>query len=99
MTTAQTVNNAVRETDVFARWGGEEFVVLFQHTNIEIAKEVSISLKDKIQSNEHPTAGKITASFGLTEYIEGDTIESIFKRCDDALYVAKENGRNRVEVL
>jgi len=96
---AQTVNKNVRDTDVFARWGGEEFVVLFRNTPADIAKVVSEKLKDKIEENEHTTAGKITASFGVTEYKEGDTLVSIFKRCDDALYRAKKNGRNRVEVI
>lgn len=96
---AQTVNKAVRETDIFARWGGEEFVILFKNTTLDRAKEVSEKLKNKIEENEHETAGKITASFGVTEYQKEDTIESIFKRCDEALYIAKENGRNRVEVL
>ena len=99
ITMAQTVKKSVRESDVFARWGGEEFTVLFKNTSASTAEEVSQKLKDKIQENEHPTAGKITASFGVTEYKEGDTLESIFNRCDDALYLAKENGRNRVEVL
>jgi len=99
ITLAQTVNASVRETDVFARWGGEEFVILFKNTPVDIAKQVSEKLKDKIEANSHPTAGRITASFGVTEYKDGDTLESIFKRCDDALYLAKENGRNRVEVL
>jgi len=99
VTMAQTVNNAVRETDTFARWGGEEFVILFLNTKVDIAKQVSETIKDKIEENEHPTAGKITASFGLTQYKDGDTIKTMFKRCDDALYVAKENGRNRVEIL
>ncbi|MDF1874745.1 diguanylate cyclase [Sulfurimonas sp. SAG-AH-194-I05] len=94
---AQTLNASVRETDVFARWGGEEFVVLFKNTSLQAALEVSLKLKDKIEANEHKTAGRITASFGLTAYKDGDTQQSIFKRCDDALYLAKKNGRNRVE--
>ncbi len=99
ITMAQTVNASVRETDTFARWGGEEFVIIFKNTNSKIAKIVSDKLREKIQDNEHPMAGKITVSFGVTEYKDGDTIESILKRCDDALYIAKNNGRNRVEVL
>ncbi len=99
ITLAQTVNNSVREADTFARWGGEEFVILFKETRRDIAKEVSQKLKEKIQANKHEVAGTITASFGVTEYQEGDTVESIFMRCDEALYLAKENGRNRVEVL
>lgn len=94
---AQTVNKNVRETDFFARWGGEEFVILFKNTSVEEAKEVSEKLKDKIEHTIHPIAGNITVSFGLSEYIKGDTMESIFKRCDAALYKAKENGRNRIE--
>ncbi|MCT7562823.1 diguanylate cyclase [Aliarcobacter butzleri] len=96
---AQTVNNNTRQTDVFARWGGEEFVIMFIDTPLDKAEKVAESLKDKIEANEHNTAGKITASFGITEYKDGDTIDTIFKRCDEALYNAKANGRNRVEVL
>jgi len=96
---AQTVNSALRDTDTFARWGGEEFIILFKNTSIERAEIVSQKLKDKIEVNEHPVAGKITASFGLSKYVDGDTKESIFKRCDEALYLAKANGRNRIEIL
>ncbi len=64
-----------------------------------MAKIISEKLKDKIEENEHSSAGRITCSFGATQFVEGDALQSIFKRCDDALYIAKENGRNRVEVL
>jgi diguanylate cyclase (GGDEF)-like protein len=99
ITMAQVLNKNIRETDVFARWGGEEFVILFRQTSIKEAKDISLKLKSFIQKNKHPTAGTISASFGVTEYIDGDSTESIFKRCDNALYMAKRNGRNRVEVL
>ncbi|MEA3315083.1 MAG: diguanylate cyclase [Campylobacterota bacterium] len=96
---AQTVDRSIRETDVFARWGGEEFVILFRNTKIKDALTASNNIRKKIENNKHTIAGKITASFGLTQYIEDDSIETILKRCDDALYRAKENGRNRVEVF
>ena len=96
---AQTINKSVRETDMFARWGGEEFVVLFKNTPIQKAKTIAEKLKDKIESNKHPVAGSITASFGVTQYVDGDSVESMLKRVDDALYIAKQNGRNRVEIL
>jgi two-component system cell cycle response regulator len=96
---AKTVDSNTRDTDIFARWGGEEFVIMFIDTPIDKAKKVANSLKDKIEVNEHNTAGKITASFGITEYKDGDNIDTIFKRCDEALYNAKANGRNIVEVL
>ena len=98
MCTAQIVNNAIRETDEFSRWGGEEFALLFPNTPLENAEVVANKLREKIHHYDHPKAGSITVSFGLTHYKKGDTIESIFKRCDEALYLAKENGRNRVEV-
>ncbi|HIP11495.1 MAG TPA: GGDEF domain-containing protein [Arcobacter sp.] len=94
---AQTVNISLRETDTFARWGGEEFVILFGNTSVDIAQNVSLKIKDKIEQNEHLTAGKITASFGLTQYIKHDTIEIMFKRCDDALYVAKKMEEIRLK--
>ncbi len=96
---AQNVNSNVRKTDLFARWGGEEFVVIFRETDIDNAVKISNMLREKIYDIEHKTAGKITASFGVTKYKDGDTLEAIFKRCDDALYKAKENGRNRVEFI
>ncbi len=99
ITLAKTVNTNVRETDTFARWGGEEFVILFNNTLASNAKVVAEKLKAKIEEDVHPIAGKITASFGVTQYQDGDTLKSIFQRCDKALYIAKENGRNRVEIL
>lgn len=96
ITMSKTVSNNLRETDTFARWGGEEFIILFKNTDAQTAKLVSEKLRKKIQEDEHPSAGKITVSFGVTEYKKGDTFETIFKRCDDALYIAKNTGRNKV---
>jgi len=95
---AQQVEKKVRKTDVFARWGGEEFVILFVETGVVDAEVTANNIREHIGKLSHKTAGAVTASFGLTQYKEGDTLESLFKRCDDALYVAKDNGRNRVEV-
>ena len=95
---AQNVERKIRDTDVFARWGGEEFVIIFVETNAESAYKTAEHLREYIEQLEHKTAGKVTASFGITQYKDGDTLASLFKRCDDALYLAKENGRNRVEV-
>lgn len=99
ISTVKVIKRNLRDSDVFARWGGEEFIILFKNTTIDKARTVSEKLKDKLASSEHPIAGRITASFGLTEYIHNDTPKSIFQRCDDALFLAKENGRNRIEVL
>ena len=95
---AQTVQYGIRETDTFARWGGEEFILLFTHTNLENAVIISNKIRESIENDEHKIAGKITASFGITQAKSDDTMKSIFQRCDDALYKAKNNGRNRVEI-
>lgn len=95
---ADNLQKKLRKTDIFARWGGEEFVILFTETQLNDAINCSNILRELIQELEHEIAGKITVSLGVTEYIQGDTAEILFKRCDDALFKAKENGRNRVEV-
>ena len=94
---ADNLANKLRKSDIYARWGGEEFVILFTETKLDDAIICSNNIRKNIEELEHKTAGKITVSFGVTQYQENDTIESLFKRCDDALYIAKENGRNRVE--
>lgn len=98
ISTTQVVQNNLRDTDIFARWGGEEFVILFTHTSLPEAEIVSEKLRKLIEENSHPTAGKITVSFGLTQYVKHDTQQSMFKRCDEALYMAKSNGRNKVMI-
>ncbi len=94
---AQTMKNSIRETDMFARWGGEEFTILFNNTTLENAMVSANNFKNIIENLEHKTAGKITASFGLTQLKENDTMRTIFKRADDALYKAKNSGRNCVK--
>jgi len=96
---AKYVTDSIRTADTFARWGGEEFVLLFPKTDKERAKNVCDKLRIGISNLEHKVAGNITASFGVAQYQDGDTLETMFKRCDDALYKAKENGRNQVVVI
>jgi diguanylate cyclase (GGDEF)-like protein len=95
---AKTVNENTRKIDTFARWGGEEFVLLMPATNIDGAKNLCENLRAKIEKIVHPIASKITCSFGITQINESDSLDSLFKRCDEALYNAKANGRNRVEI-
>jgi len=96
---AKNLGNKLRKTDVYARWGGEEFVILFIETKLEDAIIGANNIRENLSQLEHLSAGKITVSLGVTQYQDNDTLESLFKRCDDALYNAKENGRNRVESI
>lgn len=95
------VNNIkphLRKSDTFARWGGEEFVILFTNTELENALATAENFRNSLEHLIHPCiGGNITASFGLSEYKYDDTIKSIFNRADKALYEAKSHGRNRVE--
>ena len=93
---AKNISPLLRLTDTFARWGGEEFVILFPETSQIEALHICEKLRESIAASPHPTAGNITASFGVAEFQKDDTIESIFKRCDEALYLAKKQGKNRV---
>jgi diguanylate cyclase len=86
----------LRENDIFCRIGGEEFIILLPHVDEAAAQKIAQKLRLAIQ--EHQKIVPITMSFGVTQYINGEDEESVFQRVDKALYKAKENGRNRVEV-
>lgn len=94
--TAEITRNLIRKTDIIFRVGGEEFVVLLPDTTINGAQEVAEKLRDTLDRNIHPTAGKFTASFGVGERLENESLDSWYKNVDRALYHAKNKGRNRV---
>lgn len=94
---AKNIQKNARESDLFARWGGEEFVLLFSNTNLQDAISSSEHFREMIEKLEHKSAGSVTVSFGVTEYKDKDTMDTMFKRADDALYKAKSSGRNCVK--
>ncbi len=97
---AQSTRSVLRKSDVFARFGGEEFVVILFETDIDHALVVAEKLRDLIENAEFMYEGRrvpITISIGVTESRESDAdSESVIKRSDSLLYRAKELGRNRV---
>lgn len=95
---AKLVNNCIRGTDTFARWGGEEFVLLLPEAGFETAIQIAEKIRQEVETTKFSKVDKVTVSFGVTQYLEGDSEESLFKRADRALYKAKENGRNRIEI-
>lgn len=97
-TLAQILLKTIRHTDEVGRWGGEEFVVLCPETNMEGASLLADKIRQKIEHSTFNDYGKQTASFGIACYQEGDSIDSIISHADEALYMAKNAGRNRIEV-
>ncbi|WP_294963098.1 diguanylate cyclase [Sulfurimonas sp.] len=93
------IKSNIRESDIFARWGGEEFVLILPSVDLKKAEEIANYLRIKIQEYDFAEIGKITCSFGLTLYKDEDCIDSIIKRADVALYDAKDAGRNKVCIL
>jgi len=89
------VKSHIRDEDIFARIGGEEFILILD-TDISKGFKVINHLREFIKNEEFDTVKNITCSFGMTEYKKYDTIEAMMKRADDALYEAKNTGRNKV---
>jgi diguanylate cyclase (GGDEF)-like protein len=96
---SQFVPNVIRGTDVLARWGGEEFVILMPGCDGSQAYAAAQKLKDAIGSRSFAEVGPVTCSFGVTQYAAGDTAEALVARADEALYRAKINGRNQVALV
>ncbi len=93
---AKTVPHHLRTVDRFGRWGGEEFVVLLPQTRAHDARTALERVRLALHTITLPNTPAISASFGVTEYLPGDSSETILHRADQAMYVAKMTGRNRV---
>ncbi len=91
---ADTVKKRIRKTDYFARWGGEEFIILLPETSLDDAVVLAEELRKQISKMELQGIEDVTASFGVTEYRDTDTTDTVLIRVDNMLYEAKSEGRN-----
>ena len=99
---ALILKSSIREADFIARIGGEEFVLIFEETSSNASRAILEKLRKLIQDCQfiyRENRVEVTVSFGLTTVIANDDIESLFMRADNAMYKAKNAGRNRIEVL
>jgi diguanylate cyclase (GGDEF)-like protein len=94
---AETIRSSCREIDFAARYGGEEFTVILPETPLAGAIQVAERIRERISQAELPGIGSITASLGVSNYpINALTKEDLIRVADQALYVSKNGGRNRV---
>ncbi len=94
---AELLRSNSRETDIVGRWGGEEFLIICPETSLMLVAALAERYRMEMERCDFGHVGRITASFGVTCVQEGDTVPRILRRADQALYRAKETGRNRVE--
>lgn len=94
--TASLVKSTILDSDYAIRIGGEEFLIFMVNTSLEEAKKRVENIRQRLENFMHPKVGIVTASMGLVEREKEEDYLSVYNRVDDALYAAKENGRNQV---
>jgi len=92
------VKNVVRKSDLFVRWGGEEFLLLVPDTLVEVER-LAERIRQQVMNFQFTRVKTVTISLGVAAYEpEADTLDSLVAKADEVLYKAKQGGRNRVEV-
>ncbi|WIY63669.1 sensor domain-containing diguanylate cyclase [Bacillus arachidis] len=95
---AELMKSKIAPQHIFARWGGEKFIILVINTTEKEAFQVAESLRFFIETKQFSSISKLTASFGVALYEQGITKEELMQRADIALYEAKKNGKNQVRL-
>ncbi|WP_407539240.1 GGDEF domain-containing protein [Deinococcus radiomollis] len=95
---AEVLQSFLRQRDLAGRWGGEEFVLVLAGVPLLQAARIAERLRQKIESAYVLENARVTASFGVTCWQPGDSLEAVMARADGAMYCAKHLGRNRVEL-
>ncbi len=94
---ADLMRNSLRQSDYIARWGGEEFTLLLTETGPEVSEVLLNRLRTSVADQVIPEIGRaVTVSFGVTTYVKPESPDDLMSRVDQALYLSKETGRNKV---
>src|SRR5690606_27777786 len=93
------VNKNIRTEDKFARWGGEEFIIVCSNTELTQAVEMAEKIRSIIDGMLFADSLRVSVSIGVAQIQDGESLEALFNRTDKALYLAKENGRNQVRAI
>ena len=92
------ITSILRKDDTLARWGGDEFVLLLPNTNLNAAEQTATKICGRVAQIQFESTGAVTVSMGVAMHQGGESSTDLFARADKALYRAKHNGRNRVEI-
>lgn len=93
---AQLLRRNIRRKDTIGRWGGEEFLIVAPQSTLADGVQLAEKLRQKINTEPFGPVPHVTCSFGVSSFDGGKTIEQALKDADEALYVAKNSGRNQV---
>jgi len=96
---AQRLKAQLRKADSLCRWGGEEFVILMPHTDLQQASDIAQKLRKRVAAAPLHGELRVTSSFGVSQWQPGQTLTQLVDSADRLLYRAKQQGRNRVEWL
>lgn len=90
------VRHLIRQGDMLIRWGGEEFLIVLPATQLEEAGPLAKRIRQEVKAQQFPEVGEVTVSLGVAQLRREDSVNSLIQRVDQALYRAKQNGRDRV---
>jgi len=93
--------SSIRDSDLLFRWGGEEFIVILKKCGLDMAFDMAEKIRLRIVNSPAGFGGRsitVTVSLGVAEYVKDESEDSLLRRVDEALYRAKQKGRNRVEM-
>lgn len=94
----ELVSRSIRKSDIFVRWGGEEFAILLRYSDPTTVMKIAEQIRQQIDKNSFETIVHVTCSFGMTYIQPGETLAQVFERADKALYRAKGDGKNCVRI-
>ena len=92
----KVIQQQLRSSDVAARWGGDEFIILLPETSSDGTLRVVQRINNELTRQAWPTAEPITVSFGISSIQPGVLPEDVFQRTDNALYQAKQNSIDKI---
>lgn len=92
----EVVRHSIRKADIAARWGGDEFAIIFPETAMEQTRAITEKLMNRLGGIELDHVHGLSGSFGITQFETGDSRDALIRRVDEALYAAKKQGRGRI---